>query len=77
MATKAKPPRKRKGSPPKAEQPQKNNLEKLATNEIVGLNFKVPPEFKKEYRTYAAEKDMKMIEILMKSFDLYKEQNPI
>lgn len=77
MATNAKPPKKRKGAPPKAEQPLKNNLEKPAADELIGLHFKVPPEFRQQYRIYAAEKNMSLVEVLKQSFDVYREQNPV
>ncbi|NER07146.1 MAG: hypothetical protein F6K17_33500, partial [Okeania sp. SIO3C4] len=72
MATNAKPPKKKKGTPPKLEEPLKGNLDKRSANELVPLNFKVPPEFKKEYRLYAAEKEMSLVDILKNSFEVMK-----
>jgi hypothetical protein len=77
MATNAKPPRNRKGVPPKASEPLKNNLDKPAANELVGLHFRVPPEFHKQFKVYAAERSMSLVDVLKESFDLYREQNPV
>jgi putative SOS response-associated peptidase YedK len=38
------------------------------------LNFRVPAEFKREFKTYAASHDMKMNELLRRSFRAYREQ---
>jgi hypothetical protein len=38
------------------------------------LNFRVPAEFKREFKTYAASHDMKMNELLSRSFQAYREQ---
>ena len=46
----------------------------LSQNEqIVGLNFKVSSEFRREFKMRAAEKDMSMVELLDAAFVLYKE----
>jgi hypothetical protein len=38
------------------------------------LNFRVPAKFKREFKTYAASHDMKMNELLRRSFRAYREQ---
>jgi hypothetical protein len=38
------------------------------------LNFRVPAEFKREFKTYAASHDMKMNELLRRSFRAYRKQ---
>ena len=41
--------------------------------ERVGLNFKVPPAFRREFKTYAAEHDISMADLLRECFEVYKE----
>jgi len=48
-----------------------NNLEEDA--ERVGLNFKVSPAFRRVYKTYAAEHDISMADLLRECFESYKE----
>jgi hypothetical protein len=38
------------------------------------LNFRVPAELKREFKTYAASHDMKMNELLRRSFRAYRKQ---
>ena len=38
------------------------------------LNFRVSPEFRREFKTYAAAHDLKLIELLAKSFQTYRQQ---
>jgi hypothetical protein len=35
------------------------------------LNFRVSPVFRREFKTYAAQHDMKLIELLQTSFEFY------
>jgi hypothetical protein len=35
------------------------------------LNFRVPAEFRRRFKTYAAQNDMKLNELLYKAFDAY------
>lgn len=35
------------------------------------LNFRVPAEFRRKFKTYAAQNDMKLNELLYKSFEAY------
>lgn len=59
-----------KGTPPT--EPSKN-LDKPASGKNVALHFTVPVEFRKRYKAYANENDMSMLELLMRSFELYQK----
>ena len=61
----------RKGEPP----PPGNTMGNLDTpeaEELVPLNFKVPSSFRREYKIFAAQIDMDMVEVLIESFALFK-----
>ncbi|MBA7495582.1 hypothetical protein ES702_06169 [subsurface metagenome] len=75
MAKIQKPPKKnRKGVPPVATEEKARNLAKPSVSERVQLKFGVTPEFRKEFKTYAVDQDMSMVELLMKCFELYKSR---
>jgi hypothetical protein len=38
------------------------------------LNFRVSPAFRREFKTYAAAHDLKLNELLVKSFECYRKQ---
>ncbi len=38
------------------------------------LNFKVPHEFHRDFKTFAAQHSMKMVEVLQEAFALLKEK---
>ena len=40
------------------------------------LNFRVPAEFRREFKTYAASHDMKLNALLYAAFNDYKARNP-
>ena len=40
------------------------------------LNFKVPPGFHREFKTYAASHDISMTALLIEAFNILREQNP-
>jgi len=63
--------KKRKGSPPKEENASRN-LTKPTNQELKPLNFKVPAEFRKQYKQYALDHDITMVELLLRSFEYYK-----
>jgi len=68
----------RKGSPPKDDQNTGvvgNNIQKAESADLVPLNFKVDPEFKKDYKTFASMHDISMVTLLKMTFELYKSQN--
>lgn len=37
------------------------------------LNFRVPASFRREFKTYAAQHDLKLNELLRRSFEAYRE----
>jgi hypothetical protein len=39
------------------------------------LNFKVPANFRRAFKTYAAAHDMKLNELLQRSFEAYRQQH--
>jgi hypothetical protein len=67
------PKRLREAPPPLEETPQ--NLEKAPPLATETLNFKVTAEFKREFKVYAASRDMTMIELLEESYQLYKQRH--
>lgn len=42
--------------------------------ELVPLNFRIPATFRRAFKTYAAEHDMKLNELLRRCFDAYRSQ---
>lgn len=40
------------------------------------LNFRVPGEFRRRFKTYAAQHDMKLNELLFKAFEDYASRRP-
>jgi len=38
------------------------------------LNFRVPAGFRREFKTYAAQHDLKLNELLRRSFEAYRRQ---
>ena len=63
-----------KGAPlPEAD--TSNNLSKRDVGGLVGLNFKVSPEFRREFKGYANDNDMKMLELLQNAYEFYKEHH--
>jgi hypothetical protein len=57
--------RKGKGTPPR---------EHVATANLEALAFKVPPSFRKRFRSRAAEADIKLNELLFAAFDAWEAQ---
>ncbi|MFQ5717757.1 MAG: hypothetical protein ACE5GQ_11755 [Nitrospinales bacterium] len=62
-----------KGSPPPIEKPSMN-LTRNPSNKSVALNFYVENEFRRAYKSFAVEHDMTMVELLKRSFQVYKDQ---
>lgn len=58
-----------KPAPPRAAVAQEPAGEELAP-----LNFKVPLSFKREFKTYAASKDIFLHELLKRGFEAYRKQ---
>jgi len=42
--------------------------------ELVPLNFRLPASFRREFKTYAAQHDMKLNELLRHCFEAYRRQ---
>ncbi len=68
------PPPKGKGEPPPAAATM-GNLEKPETAQIVPLNFKVPPAFKREFKAYAAQQGKSMSRVLQEAFAALKDES--
>lgn len=75
MAKVAPPPsaKSRKGAPPPLAQTV-GNLDKPEPNTLQPLNFKVPPDFKREFKSYAAQHDVSMSQLLQEAFEVLKAQ---
>ena len=71
MAKIKKPVFNRKGAPP-SEIEASINLTREPDQELKPLNFKVPAEFKREFKTYATQMDMSMVTLLQACFEFYK-----
>jgi len=50
------------------------NLDKAAPTRLTPLNFKVPAEFRREFKTYAAQHDLSLSKLLQESFRFLKER---
>lgn len=50
-----------------------HNLKKLQAGDLKPLNFKVDPEFHREFKSYAASHGISMLELLREGFALAKE----
>lgn len=50
-----------------------NNLTKKEAASQANLNFKVPPEFKREFRMDSAELDITQVELLFRIHKFWKE----
>lgn len=64
--------KKGKGEPPPENRPSAN-LKKSNPGELKPMNFSVPAEFRKEYKRFAVDNDMTMVELLSTSFSYYKD----
>ena len=76
MATKLPPPPNRnnsKGEPPNRGE-TKENFTKSEPLKIVALNFRVPAEFKREFKIASAITCITQSELLQRAFKLWKEQ---
>ncbi len=76
MATKPPPPPRKpnKGEPPSIEE-IKDNLEKPEPGGAVNLNFKVPAEFKKDFKIAAATYGCTQVELLQRIFKYWNEHH--
>ena len=41
---------------------------------LIPLNFRISASFRREFKTYAAKHDMKLNELLRRSFDAYRRE---
>jgi len=72
MAKVPRPKNSRKGPPPPAAKTVAN-LDKPEPASSVPFNFKVPAEFKREFKIYAAQRGISMVEVLQEAFRLLME----
>ena len=63
-----------KGLPPTSNEASKN-LDKPTNTELKPMNFKVENEFHKEFKGFAVDHDMSMVELLKAAFDFYKQNH--
>lgn len=61
----------RKGEPPTPTETL-GNLDVSLKQELVPLNFKVPEEFRREFKVFAAQHGMDMVEVMQEAFELMK-----
>jgi hypothetical protein len=74
MAKISKPTINRKGAPPPIEEASEN-LSRNSDHDLTPLNFKVPIEFKREFKTYATQMDISMVDLLTRCFDFFKSNH--
>jgi hypothetical protein len=55
-----------------AEAPILSKAPRAKDEELVPLNFRIPATFRRAFKTYAAEHDMKLNELLRHCFEAYK-----
>ena len=63
-----------KGTPP-APTDTHNNLVKPATGSTVPLHVNIDPEVKRQFRVYAAERDIDMSNLFITVWQYYKEHH--
>jgi hypothetical protein len=63
-----------KGTPPPTSATV-GNLDKSEPTRLTPLNFKVPAEFRREFKTYAAQHDLSLSKLLQESFRVLKERD--
>lgn len=59
---------------PAVEQPKPAREADEGDRNDAPLNFRVSPAFRREFKTYAAQNDLKLNELLRRAFDAYKGQ---
>ena len=59
---------------PRAEKGKGGKAERVPSANLEALAFKVPPSFRKRFRSRAAEVDMKLNELLFAAFDAWEKQ---
>ncbi|MFL5288737.1 MAG: hypothetical protein ACJ8AW_49245 [Rhodopila sp.] len=64
-----------RASPPPAAVPAKKEAKAGAAAEVgQPLNFRVPAEFRRAFKVYASQHDLKLNELLRLSFEAYRRQ---
>ena len=63
----------RKGPPPPAESTV-GNLEKSEPGTLKPLNFKVPADFHREFKVYASQQGISMLDLLQEGFRVVRER---
>ena len=63
-----------KGTPP-APAATQHNLEKAANGKTVPLQVNIAPEVKKQFRVYAAEREIDMSILFVSMWEYYKENH--
>jgi len=66
-------PAKGKGAPPPIVRTV-GNLDKPEPKALSPLNFKVPPDFKRDMKVFAAEQGLSLVDVLKEGFTLVKAQ---
>ena len=64
----------RKGAPPVAAAAG-DNLSRPAGGALKPLNFRVSPEFHREFKTFAATEGRSMVDVLREAFDLIRAKH--
>lgn len=54
---------------------QTKPLENPATKDLKPVSFKVEPEFLREYKQFALDNDMKLVDVFKQSFQVMKENS--
>jgi hypothetical protein len=67
-------PANRKGTPP-PHTTVSQNLVKPASGDKVPLQLKISPELRREFRVYAAERDLEMSALFAEMWTFYKEHH--
>jgi len=63
-----------KGAPPPESMPSQN-LAKTDPKDLITMNFKVPSDFRKDYKQLALDLDISMVDILRQSFEQFKQNS--
>ncbi len=74
MATVPPPAKKSRKGPPPAVEMTIGNLEKAEPGSLKPLNFKVPAEFHRDFKVYASQQGMSMLDLLQEGFKVLREQ---
>ena len=64
--------RSRKGLPPAVEMTV-GNLEKTEPGSLKPLNFKVPADFHRDFKVYASQQGISMLDLLQEGFKVLRE----